>query len=81
MLAETVPSTRRLVVILGALSAFGLCQSTCNLPGLPSLTRELGARASTGQLTLTSCMLGPAIGQVIMGALSARRPPRAPARY
>ena len=28
------------------------------LPGLPSLTRELGASASAGQLTITGCMLG-----------------------
>src|SRR5262249_44591272 len=34
------------------------------------LTHELGASASTGQLTLTSCMLGLAVGQVIMGPLS-----------
>lgn len=40
------------------------------LPGLPSLTRDLGASASTGQLTLTGCMLGLAAGQLFTGPLS-----------
>lgn len=40
------------------------------LPGLPSLTRDLGASASTGQLTLTGCMLGIAAGQLFTGPLS-----------
>jgi DHA1 family bicyclomycin/chloramphenicol resistance-like MFS transporter len=40
------------------------------LPGLPSLTREFGASASTGQLTLTACMLGIAAGQLFVGPLS-----------
>jgi DHA1 family bicyclomycin/chloramphenicol resistance-like MFS transporter len=65
-------STRRAVVILGALSAFGPLSMDMYLPGLPSLTRDLGASASAGQLTLTSCMPGIAIGQVIAGPLSAR---------
>jgi MFS transporter, DHA1 family, multidrug resistance protein len=57
-------------VILGALSAFGPLSMDMYLPGLPSLTRELGASASAGQLTLTGCMLGIAIGQLVMGPLS-----------
>jgi DHA1 family bicyclomycin/chloramphenicol resistance-like MFS transporter len=40
------------------------------LPGLPSLTRDLGASASTGQLTLTGCMLGIAVGQLLTGPVS-----------
>ncbi len=40
------------------------------LPGLPALTRDLGASASTGQLTLTGCMLGIAAGQLFTGPLS-----------
>jgi DHA1 family bicyclomycin/chloramphenicol resistance-like MFS transporter len=40
------------------------------LPGLPALTRELSASASTGQLTLTGCMLGIGVGQLIAGPLS-----------
>jgi len=48
------------------------------LPGLPALTRNLGASASTGQLTLTGAMLGIAAGQLFTGpvsdALGRRRP-------
>jgi DHA1 family bicyclomycin/chloramphenicol resistance-like MFS transporter len=40
------------------------------LPGLPALTRELGASASTGQLTITACMLGLGLGQLVAGPLS-----------
>jgi DHA1 family bicyclomycin/chloramphenicol resistance-like MFS transporter len=40
------------------------------LPGLPSLTRQLGASTSTGQLTLTGCLLGIALGQLIAGPMS-----------
>ena len=64
------PSTRRLVVILGALSAFGPLSMDMYLPGLPSLSRQLHASPSAGQLTLTSCMLGLAFGQLIIGPLS-----------
>jgi DHA1 family bicyclomycin/chloramphenicol resistance-like MFS transporter len=57
-------------VILGGLSAFGPLSMDMYLPGLPTLTRELGASASTGQLTLTGCMLGIAAGQLFTGPLS-----------
>jgi DHA1 family bicyclomycin/chloramphenicol resistance-like MFS transporter len=62
--------TARLVLILGALSAFGPLSMDMYLPGLPSLTRDLGASASAGQLTLTGCMLGLAAGQLIAGPMS-----------
>ena len=60
----------RLTLILGALSAFGPLSMDMYLPGLPSLTRDLGASASTGQLTLTGCMLGLAGGQLLAGPMS-----------
>jgi len=40
------------------------------LPSLPSLSRDLGASASAAQLTLSACLLGLALGQVIAGPLS-----------
>jgi DHA1 family bicyclomycin/chloramphenicol resistance-like MFS transporter len=52
------------------LSAFGPLSMDMYLPGLPTLTRDLGASASTGQLTLTGCMLGIAAGQLFTGPLS-----------
>jgi MFS transporter, DHA1 family, multidrug resistance protein len=69
---------RRLIVILGGLSAFGPLSMDMYLPGLPSLTHELGASASTGQLTLTGCMLGIAAGQLFIGPLSDARGRRGP---
>jgi DHA1 family bicyclomycin/chloramphenicol resistance-like MFS transporter len=65
-----MPAGRKLIVILGGLSAFGPLSMDMYLPGLPALTREFDASASTGQLTLTACMLGIAAGQVFIGPLS-----------
>ncbi len=48
------------------------------LPGLPALTRQLGASASAGQLTITACMLGMAIGQLVCGPASDAFGRRAP---
>jgi DHA1 family bicyclomycin/chloramphenicol resistance-like MFS transporter len=60
----------RLVVLLGALSAFGPLSIDMYLPSLPSLSRDLQASASAAQLTLSACVLGLALGQVIAGPLS-----------
>src|SRR3954452_9260218 len=42
------------------------------LPVLPALTSELGSATSTAQLTVTACLLGLALGQVIAGPVSDR---------
>jgi MFS transporter, DHA1 family, multidrug resistance protein len=60
------------VVILGALSAFGPLSIDMYLPGLPSLGRTLDAPAWAVQLTLTACLAGLALGQVLAGPLSDR---------
>lgn len=68
----------RLVVVLGALSAFGPLSIDFYLPGLPRLTDDFDASASAGQATLTACLLGLAVGQLVVGPLSdrfGRRPP------
>jgi DHA1 family bicyclomycin/chloramphenicol resistance-like MFS transporter len=68
----------RLVVVLGALSAFGPLSVDLYLPGLPKLTADFHAAASAGQLTLTACVVGLALGQLGFGPLSdrlGRRPP------
>ena len=68
----------RLVVLLGALSAFGPLSIDMYLPGLPDLRREFGTGASQTQLTLSACLLGLATGQLVAGpvsdALGRRRP-------
>ena len=68
----------RLVLLLGALSAFGPLSMDMYLPGLPSMARDLSAPAWAAQLTITASMLGLAGGQLIAGpisdALGRRRP-------
>jgi MFS transporter, DHA1 family, multidrug resistance protein len=65
-------------VLLGALSAFGPLSMDMYLPGLPALARDFGTRESLIQLTLTSCLIGLAAGQLVAGpvsdALGRRRP-------
>lgn len=59
-----------MMIVLGALSAFGPLSTDMYLPGLPSMTRDLGASASEAQLTISGCLIGLAIGQLIAGPLS-----------
>ena len=68
----------RVVVILGALSAFGPLSIDMYLPGLPSLGATLDAPAWAVQLTLTACLAGLALGQVVAGPLSDRFGRRTP---
>src|SRR5438876_5569985 len=58
------------VFILGALTAFGPLSIDMYLPALPSLSRDFGTGAAQAQLTLSACLLGLALGQVIAGPLS-----------
>src|SRR6266702_8103188 len=60
----------QLVFILGALTAFGPLSIDMYLPALPSLGRDFGASASQTQFTLSTCLLGLAVGQAIAGPLS-----------
>ncbi len=59
-----------LILIIGALSAFGPLSIDMYLPGLPALTGDLGGAAWQVQLTLSACLLGLAGGQVVAGPLS-----------
>ncbi|HEU5155941.1 MAG TPA: multidrug effflux MFS transporter [Streptosporangiaceae bacterium] len=60
----------RLVVILGALTAIGPLSIDMYLPALPQLARDLSAGPVPAQLTLTSCVAGLALGQIVAGPLS-----------
>jgi DHA1 family bicyclomycin/chloramphenicol resistance-like MFS transporter len=72
------PQPRRLVLLLGALAAFAPLSLDMYLPGLPELSDDLGAGASATQLTLTACLLGLAMGQLLLGPVSDARGRRAP---
>jgi DHA1 family bicyclomycin/chloramphenicol resistance-like MFS transporter len=68
----------RLVVVLAGLSAFGPLTTDLYLPGLPQLGADLDAPAAGVQLTLTTCVLGIAAGQLLIGPLSDVAGRRAP---
>jgi DHA1 family bicyclomycin/chloramphenicol resistance-like MFS transporter len=63
---------RGLAVVLGLLTIFGPISMDLYLPVLPALTDELRAATSTAQLTVTACLLGLALGQLVAGPLSDR---------
>ncbi|GAA4220608.1 DHA1 family bicyclomycin/chloramphenicol resistance-like MFS transporter [Streptosporangium album] len=78
---EAAPVTRRrglLLLILGALSAIGPLSIDMYLPALPAIAGEMGAAQAQVQLTLTACLIGVSIGQVIAGPLSDVRGRRTP---
>ena len=62
----------RLIVLLGALAACGPIAVDMYLPSLPSIARAFGVADSAAQSTLTSFMLGFAIGMLVYGPLSDR---------
>ncbi len=70
-----VASGRRrigLLIALGALSAFGPLSMDLYLPSLPELGEDLEATDSVAQLTMSMCMIGLALGQLLAGPLSDR---------
>lgn len=65
------PSGGRLV-LLGLLTAFGPLSLDLYLPALPAVASELRIAESSAQLTMSACMIGLAMGQVVAGPLSDR---------
>ena len=59
-----------LVLLLGVLSAFGPFVVDLYLPSLPQLASFFETSASMTQLTLTTAMIGLAVGQLLLGPLS-----------
>jgi len=59
-----------LLVLLGTLSAFGPLSMDLYLPGLPELQRQLHTTPALAQLTITTSLIGLAVGQLLMGPLS-----------
>ncbi len=62
----------RSIVVLGLLSTFGPISLDLYLPALPELADELAASPSAAQLTITACLVGLALGQLVAGPLSDR---------
>ena len=68
----------RTVIVLGLLSTFGPLSLDLYLPALPQLADDLGASASLAQLSITACLVGLAVGQLVAGPLSDRLGRRRP---
>ncbi len=61
-----------LLVLLGSLTAIGPLSLDTYLPALPEMTRDLAASQAQVQLSLTTCLIGMALGQLVTGPLSDR---------
>jgi DHA1 family bicyclomycin/chloramphenicol resistance-like MFS transporter len=59
-------------LVLGGLTALPPLSMDMYLPALPAVTRALHSPAATVQLTLTACLAGMALGQLVVGPLSDR---------
>lgn len=60
----------RVVVLLGALSAFAPLSTDLYLPALPRVGADLHTSASAVQASLTACLVGLAVGQLLAGPVS-----------
>ena len=72
--------TRRieLIVVLGALTAFGALAIDMYLPALPAIARDFGVPIGSAEATLASFFLGFAVGQAFFGPMAdrfGRKPP------
>ncbi|MEC1751416.1 multidrug effflux MFS transporter [Bacillus mojavensis] len=67
-----------MVFILGTLASFGPLSLDMYLPALPQVAADLHTTASLAQLSLTFCLLGLALGQMIVGPLSDMKGRRKP---
>ena len=61
-----------IIFILGTLSAFGPLSLDMYASALPDLQKDLSTNASLTQLSITSCLFGLAIGQILFGPLTDR---------
>ncbi|PFO08356.1 MFS transporter [Bacillus sp. AFS076308] len=67
-----------LAILLSLLGMLGPFNIDMYLPSFPSIGHDFGARASLVQLSLTACLIGLAVGQVIVGPISDAKGRRKP---
>ena len=75
--APSPAHARRLIVVLGALTAVAPLATDMYVPGFPELGRTLHASSSAVQLTMTALLAGLVVGQLVIGPISdglGRRP-------
>jgi len=70
--ARSAPHGPLLLVILGLGTAIGPLSLDMYLPAFPEIADDLGVPAAEVQLSLTTCLIGLALGQLIFGPLSDR---------
>jgi DHA1 family bicyclomycin/chloramphenicol resistance-like MFS transporter len=75
---RTEPIFSRLFLIVGAVTIVGPATMDMYLPGLPQLARSFHTSASSAQLTMTTYVLGLALGQLVAGPRGAGRGRRRP---
>ncbi|MFF4405748.1 multidrug effflux MFS transporter [Streptomyces sp. NPDC001262] len=64
------PASLVVTLVLGALTALPPLSMDMYLPALPEVTGALRSPAATVQLTLTACLMGMALGQLVVGPMS-----------
>ncbi|MCO8307205.1 MFS transporter, partial [Streptomyces sp. RKCA744] len=57
-------------LVLSGLTALPPLSMDMYLPALPEVTDALHSSAATAQLTLTACLMGMALGQLVVGPMS-----------
>lgn len=67
-----------MALLLGALTGLAPLSIDMYLPALPALARQLHTSTSLAEVSLTSCLLGLALGQLVAGPLSDRYGRRRP---
>lgn len=65
-------STAKLVMILGALTAFNSVSIDLYLPAFPQIAKDLAVPLGTVQLSISAFLFGSAIGQLLYGPLADR---------
>ena len=59
-----------LIILLGILSAFGPLSMDMYLPSLPLIEKQMQTSASLTQMSITTCLIGLALGQLLIGPYS-----------
>lgn len=70
--APPLMSVRRSILVLGLLEAFGPLSMDLYLPQLPRLAANLHTTDALAQATMSVCMVGLGLGQLVAGPLSDR---------
>ncbi|WP_375500017.1 multidrug effflux MFS transporter [uncultured Jatrophihabitans sp.] len=74
-MSDTAPTLEHrayllMLLVLGALAAFGPLSMDMYLPSLPSISDDLHTSATSTQFTMSACIAGLALGQLVAGPLS-----------